>query len=522
VAGKTGGCDTLTSTYFDIQRFQGKELFLSFFYQPGNTQIQLIPDPEDSLTLQFQSKSGIWESLWNVKGISDSVKNSRFKYVSIPIPESLKYNGSRFRFINFGNQNGNFDLWHLDFVRLDTFNSPVDSLLKEFALSKPLNRLMKSYSALPMEQLRYILSNNLTGFFNENLESEIINFNPDEQTNITGDFFVQHFSYDSVKPKESQPLVLAPLFTKGISRKPAIVSVESFRSQLKTDQYYTFQFGIALKTDATNTILQNDTLTRNFNASTIMSYDDGTAELVRGVGGNGSRGAVKFYLPVTDTLTDIQLFFARTPENLQQTMSFSLLLIDSINIETGRGGEAPLARRQFVLPPSSDSVNKFITFNMRDAGILNNRILKGGRNFYIGWEQPAIDNSNEVRIGCDVNASNPGSFYYNSGGQEWRVYDFDDFPLMIRPVFGPVTITSVKKTVGKPTSLFYPNPARQSIQNRKAFQHLEIFNTLGQVVNTFENGESGEEMILKLPPGIYTLRWLETFETPVSQRIIVE
>jgi len=42
------------------------------------------------------------------------------------------------------------------------------------------------------------------------------------------------------------------------------------------------------------------------------------------------------------------------------------------------------------------------------------------------------------------------------------------------------------------------------------------------VVNTFENGESGEEMILKLPPGIYTLRWLETFETPVSQRIIVE
>ena len=523
IKNKNGPCDTLASVHLNLSGFT-TPLYISFFYQPGTGQIQLIPDPEDSLVLQMKGRAGIWQSLWNAKGIVDSVLNSPFRYVSAIIPDSLKYDGARFRFINFGNQNGSFDIWHIDYVRLNSEQSPLDSLARDYALGKPFNRLMKDYSALPMEQFRHVLENN-PEYFNDKIETDAVNLNP-VVANIKGSFYLNR-----ILPEETESLLklsndniynMFP-FNKGIYRRPVGVNFSDVKSSFVTDKYTTFQYGIGLDNDAlTNEYLSNDTLFGHFNASTVMAYDDGTAELVRGVGDNGSIGAVKYFLPVSDTLTDIQLFFARTPENLSQTISFALLVYERIDTATNFPGanDLPLVRKQFILPPT-DSVNKMITFSLRDENSLTKRILPGNKDFYIGWQQGLIDNGNEVRVGCDINSSNPGTFFFKSG-QSWRQWGFDKFPLMIRPVFGPEFVTSVKSAISKPQSPFFPNPARTEIRNLRDFTSFQIFNMMGQLIDSCPSGRAGEALPIHLPAGIYTLKWMETGGHPVSQRLVVE
>ncbi len=523
IKNKNGPCDTLASVHLNLSGFT-TPLYISFFYQPGTGQIQLIPDPEDSLVLQMKGQMGKWNSLWNAKGIVDSVLNSPFRYVSVTIPDSLKYDGARFRFINFGNQNGSFDIWNLDYVRLNGEQSPFDSVARDYALGKPFNRLMKDYSALPMEQFKYVLENN-PGYFNDKLETEAINLNP-VIANIKGSFYLNRILPDEtenlLKLSNDKIYNMFP-FSEGIYRRNVGVNFTDVKPAFVTDQYTTFQYGIGLDNDAlTNEYLSNDTLYGNFNASTVMAYDDGTAELVRGVGDNGSIGAVKYFLPVSDTLTDIQLFFARTPENLSQTISFSLLVYERIDTLTNFPGpnDLPLVRKQFILPPT-DSVNKMLTFSLRSESSLANRILPGNKDFYIGWQQGLIDNGNEVRLGCDINSSNPGTFFFKSG-QSWRLWKFDNYPLMIRPVFGPEYVTSVKSSITKPQSPFFPNPARTEIRNRLDFTDFQIFNMMGQQMEFRATGHAGESIPVPFPAGIYILKWVEAGGNLVSQRLVVE
>lgn len=522
---KEGGCDTLTSTHFSLGVFGTPPLYLSFYYQPGTTLPQLIPDLTDSLVLQFQSPRGRWLSVWNAKGIEDTNLNAPFRYVSYTIPDSLKYDGARFRFINYGNQNGNFDIWNLDYVRLDGERDATDSLARDYAVSKPFSRLMKDYSALPMEQFRYVLQN-APDLFNETVKGEAVNLNP-FATNLVGFFYLNRITADTLESlarfPNDQISGLQNPFLSGISKNEIGYPVAGFKSFFKTDQYATFQYGIGLSRDPTNNQYQlNDTVLRNFNASTVMAYDDGTAELVRGVGGNNTIGVVKFYLPVSDTLTDIQLVFGRTPQNLQQSINFFLMVYDSINVATNYPPDntPPLIRRLVILPPS-DSLNKFINFNLRDLVPLSRRLLQGGRHFYVGWQQGAIDNGNEVRIGCDINSANKGSFLFRSL-QEWKVWEFDDFPLLLRPVFGPEVLTSVRNPVQAPKFPFYPNPTKNTLQNQSDFSNLLIYNTMGQRVFEKERGEAGQTLQIDLPKGIYSLKWMEKSGRWVAQRLVVD
>ena len=523
IKNKTGACDTLTSARIDLQDFSGASVFLSFYYQQGTGFIELIPDPEDSLVLQFQGKSGLWQSLWNVRGKGDTSRNSGFRYVSLVVPDSLKYRGSRFRFINFGNQNGNYDIWNLDYIRLDTEHDANDSLARDYTFSQAPGQLLNGYSALPLEQLRYSVENNLP-IFRESVSATATNLNPGV-TNLDGRFFVKRLIPDSAQNLVSIPSTsisgLENPFGTGIFSRPLRVETSLFRSLISTEQYATFEYGIGLSFNpVSNLYTGNDSLTRKLNISTVMAYDDGSAELSRGVGQNGSIGAVKYYLPVSDTLTDIQLFFTRTPENLQQTISFALLVYDSLNVAANFAADPPLIRRQFILPPT-DSVNKFLMFSLRDDETLQKRILQGGKNFYIGWQQGLIDDGNEVRIGCDINTTTPSVFFYRTGG-EWKAWNTDSLTLMIRPVFGPEYITSVKNKVFQAESPFFPNPASDGFRNRRDFTGLQIQDLAGRSVFRMESGKAGELIRPGLPSGLYFLRWLEDGKKPVVQKIRID
>jgi|GEM_PF-1357361 photosystem II stability/assembly factor-like uncharacterized protein len=520
---KPGPCDTLTSASIDLQDFSNVPLYLSFYYQPGTGAIELIPDPDDSLVLQFKGKSGLWHSIWNVRGEGDSIRNSPFRYVSVTVPDSLKFRGSRFRFMNFGNQQGSFDLWNLDYIRLDPEHDASDSLARDYTLSAIPGPLLKSYSALPLEQFDFAVRNNLP-IFRESVSATATNLNPGV-TNLEGSFFVKRIIPDSVQNMGSLPSAsisgLENPFGTGIFSRPLRVETSNFRSLISTNQYATFEYGIGLSPNpVSNLYTGNDTISQKLNISTIMAYDDGSAELSRGVGQTGSIGVVKYYLPVSDTITDIQLFFVRNSANFLQTLSFALLVYDSLNVAANFAADPPLIRRQFILPPA-DSVNKFLMFSLRDDETLQKRILQGGRSFYIGWQQGLIDNKNEVRIGCDINTTTPSVFFYKTGG-EWKAWNTDSLTLMIRPVFGPEYITSVKNKILQPESPFFPNPASDGFRNRRDFTRLQIQDLAGRQVFGLERGSAGELIRPGLASGLYFLRWLEDGKRPVVQKIRID
>ena len=524
IKNKTGPCDTLASAFFDLTDFSGASLFLSFYYQPGTGFIQLIPDPEDSLSLQFLGKSGNWQSVWNVKGKGDSIRNTPFRYVSVAVPDSLKFRGSRFRFVNYGDQTGNFDIWNLDYVRLDTVHDAIDSLAADYAVVKPPGPLLKSYSALPLEQFRYAVENNLP-IFQEQVESVAVNLNTGP-ANLRGGFYVNRIVPDSVQNLVNLPdsavTGFASPFNFGIDFRTVSVNTNLFKTLLRTRGYATFEYGIGMKPDPlTNLYTGNDSLTSRLNVSTVMAYDDGSAELVRFLGQDYAIGVQKFYLPVSDTITDIQLFFGRTPENLQQTISFALVVYDSLNVAQNFAADPPLIRKSFILPPPGDSVNKFLTFSLRDDETLQKRILQGGRAFYVGWQQALTNDEKMVRIGCDANTKTPSVFFYKDGG-EWKAWNTDSLTLMIRPVFGPEFITSVKEKMVRPEYPFYPNPARDGFRNSRDFESLCIRDLSGKIAVQIKEGRAGEIIRPALPPGLYFFHWLEEGRRPVVQKMMIE
>jgi len=522
VTNQKGACDTLTSVGIHLVP-GGSPLHLTFWYQKGGIVEQNLPDSEDSLYVQFKNKQNEWVRVWAIGG-EPFTTIGKFKYAAVLLADSFRYKGFQFRFINFGIRAGNFDLYHIDYVRLDTGLSPTVLFADDFGISVKPSRLLKNYTALPLEQFNYCLANDIS-IFEDSVKGQAFNLNfTDNGISFNGFFYVKAESPDTIKnlipPISSSSFngMNTPLDI-GYSRRPLSIPTSLFSSSLNTiNQYSTIKYGFGVnRINNENEFNQNDTLLANLNLSTVMANDDGSAELTRGVSGSFSQGAVKFYLPVTDTITDIALNYPRTPFNFQQTVSFTLIVYDSINTITNY--EKPIFRLPVILP-TADSANKFDFFSLRIRPLAQ-RTLNGGKHFYIGWEQGVIDNRNEVLLGCDINSRSDSTYYYKEQAT-WKKYKLDNYSMMIRPIFGPEIQVSVTDQIAKQKSPFFPNPARTSIQNKETFVNLSIFNQLGQVLVHEKFGEPMQNVKIDIKPGFYIARWQDLSGNWQSQRLIVE
>lgn len=517
IANAIGSCDTLTSVQVDVEGV-ANPVYVSFYYQAGSWKKEMVPDAIDSLILQFKKPDSTWISVWRATGNQDLIITP-FRYVSIPIASDLKHKDFQFRFINFGSRNGAYDVWSVDYVRVNTENSPTDSSALDVSVIQKPGRLLKNFHAYPVDQFNGIVGR--SDFFADTLRSKVRNLNPE-----TSGLTPQNGAFQVTDLYRSLPLVMVSENINGLINPipnqnaitPIYLDKQSYQAQINTIPFATtLGYGFVLDKGQYNTVPNNDTVFSTLNLSTYMAYDDGSAELSRYVDGAASRAAVRFDLERTDTLTDIHLYFPRVPTTQTQTISFLLMAYSDINVENNTDKE--LFRISCVLPPQ-DSVNRFDRFSLRTIP-LEKRILQGGKPFYIGWQQRLVDNGNEFRIGVDVNSENPGVFYFNSTAK-WQIWDQDSYPPMIRPVFGIESPTAVKPILSTARSPFFPNPASQSIRNRESFSNLQILNSLGQEVQQLDNGMAGQPIRLHLQTGLYFLKWQQTDGQWVSQRLLVE
>ena len=138
-----GPADCLTSKpiNFDADTITiGDSVYLSFWYQgKGHGD---IPNPEDSLTLEFYGKDSIWHNIWSVPGDS----TAEFEQVLIPVRDSLYFfDAFQFRFLNYASLSGNNDHWHLDYVILDENRTDTNFFFRDIAVSVAPTTILKNY-----------------------------------------------------------------------------------------------------------------------------------------------------------------------------------------------------------------------------------------------------------------------------------------------------------------------------------------------------------------------------------------
>jgi hypothetical protein len=156
VTNAYGKADELTSKPIDLS-FLGvsDDVFLSFFYQAGG--MGDLPNPEDSLVVEFKGADDIWKWAWSTDG------NASTDFVQVYIPifkttfDSLIFANTafQFRFRNYASLSGNNDLWNIDYVRLDKNRQPntLDTVIRDVAMLYDFPNYLENFSMLPWKQM---------------------------------------------------------------------------------------------------------------------------------------------------------------------------------------------------------------------------------------------------------------------------------------------------------------------------------------------------------------------------------
>ena len=122
------------------------------------------PEISDTICLELLNDTLGWEMIWY--SISDTSMTSFKKIVHVIDDSRFMHNKFQFRFRNYATVSGNFDHWHLDYIKLDNFNSITDTLYLDdvsFVYNSP--SILKRYSRMPL--------NHFIGYENDEIKDSI-------------------------------------------------------------------------------------------------------------------------------------------------------------------------------------------------------------------------------------------------------------------------------------------------------------------------------------------------------------
>jgi hypothetical protein len=484
--------DTLLSQTIDLSGISSA--YFMFYYQGKG--MGDAPQQLDKLVLEFFDGS-IWNEIWSVNGQT----MTEFEKV-VEVIDSAVYltNNFQFRFRNYATISGNFDHWHLDYVKIDELLSATDtSELNDVAFVYSSPSFLNRYSEMPWTHFKNNEANELKDSIDILIRNNNASINVGNQYKVfeSGNLIYEYpdtnsftnydiFSYQSVGNFSISYLIDDDIFNS--------FSVDTTSFKVKN----------IVKSD-TNTFLGNDTLYHTQKFHHTFAYDDGTAESAYGLNVDGAKLAYQFKLNRPDEkLRAVQMYFPQMLYSVNN-ISFDLTVWDNNN---GQPGDALYT--QSVDPVHTEN-GEFHTY------IIDNPFLVSG-TIYIGWKQSTDDLLN---IGLDKNNEANNYMFYNIGSG-WLNSTYPG-AWMIRPL---ISLNNIILDVNENNNAFkvFPNPAENQlfVETKGNENIISIYSLQGVLVKQITSTASLTKInICDLSSSIYIIQ-VSNCKSRNYQKIIVK
>jgi len=479
-ANPSSPSDTLLSQEIDLSAID--TAYLMFYFQGKG--IGDSPQLNDSLVLEFFSNTLVWEQIWFSFGQSMQEFEKVVQLINDP---KFMHNAFQFRFRNYATISGNFDHWHIDYVKVDEFLNSNDTMkLNDVAFVSAATSFLKTYEQMPWTHFK----NNELDEMNDTaavlLRNNGAGINVDYQYNIyENNTLIAHyptlgisrnasiFDYDSIGNFEYR-------------NPPITVSSSVFTSLFPDSVSFKMQHIISTGVDDNK---WNDTLCyiQHFNSS--FAYDDGVAESAYGINTSGAKLAYQFKLNRPDTLRAIEMYFPQMLDSVNH-IPFYLTVWDN------NGGQPGSILHQQEVYPNHTENGEFHYYYL-------DSIFQMIGTFYVGWEQTTGDLLN---IGLDKNKSVNQFMFYNIGSG-WNNSSYPG-AWMIRPIVSMDEIVLAQDEMKTGNFKLYPNPAKQELNILLSTINniILIYNLQGKLVKqSFVSTTNCKLNITDLSSGMYVV-----------------
>jgi len=488
--------DTLLSKEIDLSG-QTSVYFMFYFQGKG---IGDNPQTEDSLLLEFKNDTLGWEQVWFSSGQSMQEFKKVIKLLDEP---KFLHNEFQFRFRNYATLSGNFDHWHIDYVKVDEFLNPDDTItLNDVSFVYAAPSFLKRYEQMPWAHFKDDKSaemNDTAAIFLRNNGASI---NVDYQYNIFENG-IQISHYPTLAP--SRNVSVLDYDTIGnfeFSNPPIAINSSMFTSLFPDSVSFVIQHILGTGIDDNK---WNDTLYSQQEFNSSFAYDDGSAESAYGINVAGAKLAYQFKLNRPDTLRAIQMYFPQMLDSVSH-IPFYLTVWDD---NAGQPGN--IIHQQMVYPKHTES-GKF-HYCYLDS------LFRMVGAFYVGWEQTTSDLLN---IGLDKNKFANEYMFYNTGAG-WMNSSYPG-SWMMRPIVSKdeVFLNAINEI--QYSFIIYPNPVKEQLNIRASTCNnlISIYNLQGRLVKqVFTQDEECEINVTDFSVGMYIVE-VKSEENRSFQKIIIE
>jgi hypothetical protein len=480
--------DSLTSKAIDLSAVDSA--YLLFYYQAEG--LGDNPQTEDSLVLEFLSGIDtlglpIWQHIWSIAGQS----TQEFQRMEFNIKgANYLHTEFRFRFRNYATLSGNYDHWHIDYVKVDAYSAGQIPDLNDITFVYENPKLLKRYREMPWVQFVNYESVEMVDSINPLIRNNEAGISVDYRYNVfENNLLIDSFPYIGTGWRNYNNIQEYSIIGN-YSHDPIVLIDDSkfISSQVDT---VIFKMQHIIKTTP-NDYKNNDTLSHYQKFNSNYAYDDGVAEFAYGMNVQGAKMAYQFELNKTDSLRMIQIYFAPMQSNVSN-IPFYLIVWEDNN---GLPGNVLL--RDTVYPVYEERTNFHNYYLSTPIG------LDGV--FYVGIEQTTNDMLN---VGLDRNSLANNYMFYNVGGG-WH---YSQFPgaWMIRPVLrGTPIISSSNNQLKQDDIQIFPNPFSDFttiLIDNSAKNLILLFDISGRLISKFRvNKKSFQLSKNNLKSGVYILQ----------------
>lgn len=501
-ADGNGITDELYSKEMDLSDYsEADNIYISFFWQGGGNVEQ--PEEKDSIHLEFYNKDEKkWQWIWSKNG-AEIPSTSIFYQEHFQLTEQLISDSTIFRFQAFGDQNGPFDAWHLDWIYINADRENDRYFYFDRGLTGQLTSPISPFKSMPIHQLKsdtsLVIGHQTLQAFNllDSIQATefVLTLKNSEDQTLIDSIVIEQVLNESTSTdafSNTSNLDFSNIDLHAIPDVDSLVLESSVYLLESSDPFLN-------ETEIDLTI--NDTVTTQYTFHDYYAFDDGSAEYAVGTNKQGDQVGVQYWVAEPDTLTQIDIYFP----NINPDSNNEILVL---KVFKSLENNQPIYTESITISTAKET-NAFTSYELRRPVIVAD-------TFYIAYEQ----NVNKyISLGLDRSNAEAGNYIFENVTGEWTRNERIKGALMFRPVFNTVTDFLLTTSSANSKPVIYPNPTNGQIQIVGEYTFIELRDLAGRLLLREEAGSDHD--FSKIRKGIYLLAIFGGVQ-PTSQKIVIE